>query len=242
MQNNSPCSRFLVIIIAVLAGGCAPGVSGFVRDAATERPVGGAIVELRDSGWGFRQNQLVWDAEKILRVTTDGIGRFEFKADQGQSLRVFAPHRPDVNASLCARSPMIVRIGGPFAGLTPDRRVIFEQERSFVSKRGLTSPYLAMVGDVELRASGGAFADEDDLRIESYGGVRFVEGTGTIPRPPAMPYDHSVELDLRSNCGWLFVSNGTAVFAVIWVGPLGLEEDRGSPRKWVLLYSALPGQ
>jgi hypothetical protein len=244
MQNNHMAyCRSLMAAVALLAGGCAPGVSGIVRDAANERPVGGALVEVRDSGWGFRRNQFVWDAEKVSRAMTDGVGRFRLGADGGHGLRVIAPGRPNVDTRLCSRSPMIVRVGGPYANIRPGHRLVFRHEGPANAGAGSAPSYLAKVEDVAIRASGGAFDDEEHLRLETDGGgVRFVAGTGAIPSPPPVPYDQSAELDVRSDCGWLFVSNETSPVAVIQVASFGWQQKPGRPRQWVMLYSPLSDQ
>lgn len=137
---------------------------------------------------------------------------------------------------------MIIRVGGPYADIRVNQRLIFQQMSSAAANADHHSSYLAIVRDVAIQASGGAFADEDDLRIKTDGGVRFVPGTGTIPRAPPPPYDPSVKLDLSSNCGWLFVSNGSAPIAVIRVEHIAWEQNPSRARQWVMLYSPLPDQ
>lgn len=212
-----------VAIAALVVGGCGQHVSGVVQEAASGRPVANAVVELSNTGWGLRNGQLVWDAEKVSSTTTDERGRFAFDADGGINLRVRATHHAPVATSLCARSPMIVRIGGPYAGLRTDRRLLPDSD-----------------GALGLTVSPGPGDNEYRLRVEAKGGVRFVEGTGAIPPPPPLPYAGAVELDLRSDCGWLFVSDGASPIAVIQAGALGWEQDPGGARRWVMLYTPLP--
>lgn len=232
--------RWLLTSVAILVGGCAPGVSGVVKDAATGRTIADAEVELFNSGWGFRDGQLVWDAEKISRTTTDAQGRFQFGRSGGVGLRVTAPGFAQlVAASLCSRSPMTVYIGGPYPELRVDWRLIFGRDgRGAVDmktgyKRETTTDELG------LRLSGTAFTDGYALRVQSTGGVRLVRGTGAIPVPPPLPYDRVVDLDLAADCGWLFVSDGTSPIAVIGVAPLGWEQNPGQPRYWVMRYTPL---
>ena len=208
-----------VAAAALLLCGCAQGVSGLVQDGSTGRPLAGASVELSNRGWGTRDGQIVWDAEKVARTTSDSTGRFMFDESGGVALRVTAPGAPRVDTSLCAQSPMIVRVGGPYPGLRADQRLV------------IGSPTAARLGVT-------ASADDRSLRIQAKG-VRFVEGTGAIPAAPPTPYASSTTLDLRAACGWLFVSDGSAAVAVIQIGSLGWEQDPGQPQRLVLLYTPL---
>src|SRR5947209_1377609 len=101
--------RCLMTAAAFLASGCGSKVSGVVQDAATDLPIAGAQLELSDNGWGFRNKQLVWDAEKISRATTDTNGRFTFDAAGGSGLRVATSDHQAVSTSLCPASPTTVR-------------------------------------------------------------------------------------------------------------------------------------
>jgi len=221
----------LPTIATLLLGGCAQSVSGVVLDAATDQPLAGATVELSDVGWGNRDGQIVWDAEKLSRATTDGEGRFAFDRDGGVRLRVRAPHAMSVETSLCARSPMLVRVGGPFPGLRADRRLLLGA--------GANSPNDTAAAEIGLSGSP-VSSGESRIRFQAKGGLRFVEGTGSIPRPPSLPYPQTADIDLGSGCGWLFVGNGSAPIAVIQIGGFGWEQDPGGPRRLVLLYVPLP--
>lgn len=218
---------------ALLLAGCGQHVSGIVRDAATDRPLAGAVIELRNTGWGFREGQLVWDAEKISRVTTGADGRFEFDEDGGVNLRVRALRSKPVDASLCPRSPMVVRVGGPYPDLRADRRLLLGTAARSEDPRAATAKSLG------LTASGSALGDGFGLRMEAEGGIHFVEGTGAIPPPPPLPYGRVVDLDLRYACGWMFVSDGASAIAVIQVGGIAWEQDPGGARRWVMLYTPL---
>jgi hypothetical protein len=223
-------------VALLLAGGCTGGVSGVVQDAGTSRPVAGATIELSNNGWGFRNGQLVWDAETISRAVTDPEGRFAFAADGGAGLRVSAPHQAIVRTSLCSRSPMIVRIGGPYPDLRADKRLFLDPGLQSESD-GAAQPASAQGLGLGVSASP---SDESRLRIEAKGGIAFIEGTGVIPAPPPLPYGRAVNLDLGSACGWLFVSDGAAPIAVIQVGGMGWEQEPGGPRRRVMLYTPLP--
>lgn len=228
------------IAAAFLVCGCAPRVSGIVQDAASGRAIAGAAVELGNTGWGVRDGQVVWDAENNARTTTDADGRFQFDESGGVRLRVAAPGHAEVVASLCPRSPMTVRVGGPYPELRADRRLLFGGNGQAADQSGGGSTQASTGDDLGLGVSGTAFTGGSGLRMEARGGIRLVRGTGTVPAPPPLPYDRVVDLDLNSDCGWLFVSDGAAPVAVIQVGPLGWEEDPGQPRRWVMLYTPLP--
>lgn len=232
----------LTSIAALLLAGCGQHVSGVVRDAATDQPLAGASVELRNIGWGIRDGQLVWDAEKVSRATTNGGGRFAFDEDGGVNLQVRSPNHPTIDTSLCARSPMVVRVGGPYPTLRADRRLLLDLSGAEVQPAGNSSPQTANAADLGLSASGSAGDDASGLRIEAKGGIRLVEGTGAIPPAPPLPYDRAVNLDLGSACGWLFVSDGTSPIAVIQIGAIGWEQDPGGPRRWVMLFTPLPSR
>jgi hypothetical protein len=221
-------------VAAFLLAGCTQSVSGVVQDAATGKPVGSAAVELINSGWGTRDGQPVWDAEKLTRTTTDSQGRFEFAEDGGISLRVRAESHGTMATSLCSRSPMLVRIGGPYADLRVDRRLFLDP-----GPRSARSRQTASAAQLGISASP-AGGEDSLLRISAKGGTKFVEGTGAIPPTPPLPYDHATDLDLRSACGWLFVSDGNAPIAVIRIAGMAWEQEPGGPRRRVVLYAPLP--
>ena len=228
------------LVMASVLQACGPTVSGEVRDAASERPIAQARVDLIDVGWGQRDGQLVWDAEKRASSTSGADGRFAFDESGGGSLRVAAPGGARVEARLCPRSPTIVRVGGPYPELRADRRLIFDPSGAAASAADKSNPLDTSASYLGLRGSGSAFGDGRVLRIEADGGVRFIAGTGAIPPPPPLPYDRVIELDLGAACGWLFVYHGEKTVAVIEVAPLGWEQDPGQPRRYVMLYTPLP--
>jgi hypothetical protein len=219
----------------LLVSGCTGQVSGIVQDAGTGRPVAGVLVELSRNAWGFRDDQLVWDAEKISRSTSDAQGRFAFATDGGTSLRIRAPHYPDLRTSLCPRSPMVVRIGGPYPDLRADKHLFLDPGPS----TGGGGAQSANAEDLGLSVSDGT-SNESKLELEATGGIRFVAGTGAIPAPPPLPYEHGVTLNPGSACGWLFVSDGASPIAVIQVGGMAWEQEPGGPRRRVLLFTPLP--
>lgn len=236
MKAIGAALRTCGIAALLLAGGCTEQVTGVVQDSGTGRPVPGATVELSRSGWGFPDGQLVWDAEKISHATTDAQGRFSFAAAGGVRLRVSAPRKASVRTSLCPRSPMIVRIDGPYPDMRADKRLFLDPGPPAGDGSGAQP---ASAEDLGLSAPATS-PDEFELRIDAKGGIRFIEGTGTIPAPPPLPYEHAVNLDLGSACGWLFVSDGASPIAVIQVGGMAWEQGPGGPRRRVMFYTPLP--
>lgn len=228
------------LVMASVLQACGPTVSGEVRDAASEQPIAQARIDLVDVGWGQRDRQLVWDAEKRATSTSGADGRFAFDKTGGVSLRVMAPGGTRVEARLCPRSPTIVRVGGPYPDLRADRRLIFDPNGAAASAADKSQPLDTSADDLGLRGSGSAFNDGRALRIEADGGVEFVAGTGAIPPPPPLPYHRAIELDLGADCGWLFVHSGEKPVAVIEVALLGSEQNPGQPRRYVMLYTPLP--
>jgi len=74
--------------LAALLGGCG-SIAGEVRDAATGKPVAGAVVKVSTTGWGRRDGQLVWDAETVHEARTGRDGHFRFSGiDGGGRLQV----------------------------------------------------------------------------------------------------------------------------------------------------------
>ena len=229
-----------LLVVALLMPACGPTVSGEIRDAASERPISRARVDLIDVGWGQRGGHLVWDAEQRATSMSDERGRFVFSQAGGGRLRVVTAGGVRAEARICSRSPTIVRVGGPYPELRADRRLLFTPMGTRSRSANRPQPMNGSADDLGLRGSGSAFNDGATLRIEAAGGVRFVAGTGAIPRAPPPPYERVIELDLDSDCGWLFVRLGEKTVAVIEVAPLSWEQDPGQPKRYVLLYTPLP--
>ena len=234
LKNSVP------LVMAFVLQACGPTVSGEVRDAESERPIAQAQVDLIDVGWGQRNGQLVWDAEKRASSTSGADGRFAFNKSGGISLRVAAPGGARVEARLCPRSPTIVRVGGPYPELRANRRLIFDPNGAGASAAEKPHPPDKSANDLGLRGSGSAFKDGRVLRIEADGGVRFIAGTGAIPPPPPLPYDSTIELDLGADCGWLFIYLGERAAAVIEIALLVSEQNPGQPWRYVMFYTPLP--
>jgi hypothetical protein len=131
---------------------------------------------------------------------------------------------------------MLVRMGGPYPERKADRRLYLDP-----AARSTLSRHTARAEDLGLSVAPAA-GDDSALRIRAKGGARFVEGTGSIPPAPPLPYDPVIDLNLRSACGWLFVSNGYAPIAVIRVDGMAWEQEPGGPRRRVMLYAPISGR
>ena len=225
------------LLTALALAGCS-GAAGMVRDAATGRPVADATLQASNHGWGARDGQLVWDKEKISTTTSGTDGAFRFDVGGGVNLRVRASGYPDVETSFCPRDTLVL-LGGPYPRLRADRRLIFADRLGAADGDRAHPPGLAR--EYGVAAAGPAFRDGSRLRVKATGGIRFVAGTGAIPPAPRLPYAHSVELDFRRDCGWLFVSDGKAPVAVIEARPPSGRQDPGQPWVWSMLYTPLPG-
>lgn len=71
-------SQILILLIPLLTlTACSRGtVSGELVDYATGKPIAGASISARSSGWGRSKGQLVWDKSYSARTSTDAEGRF----------------------------------------------------------------------------------------------------------------------------------------------------------------------
>lgn len=221
--------------IATLAlGGCG-SLDGQVVHNATGEPVAGAVVELRSHGWGSRNGQFVWDAEKVHTATTDEDGRFSLDASGGSRIIVTTAEGVHGPATPCSRSPMLVRIGGPLAAIRADQVLMFGGSEADRSEIGGTP-----ASTIGLTVSGPALSDGDELTFAASGGVMFVEGTGAIPAPPPLPYPSTTEVNVKADCGWLFVADGRSAIAVIDLRPPGTAQQPGGERVHTMLFTPLP--
>ena len=226
----------LALTAALALSGCARA-GGTVRDATTGRPVANATLQASNYGWGLRDGQLVWDREKVSTTTSGRDGAFSFDVDGGSNLRIRARGYAEVRTSFCPRRTLVL-VGGPYPKLATNRRLVFAAALGPGDADRAFPPTLA--GDLGLSASGPGFGDGAALRIVATGGIRFVPGTGAIPPPPPLPYPHAANLDFSSDCGWLFVSDGQAVVAVIEARPPSGRQDPGGPWIGSMLYAPLP--
>lgn len=233
-------------VVAVLAGAlpaCSSSIGGEVRDAASERPVANAEVEVATSGWGTRDGGLVWDKEYSYRGRSGPDGAFRVEGvDGGHRLTVRAAGYPQVQTSLCSRSPMIVRIGGPFDGREAVKLLSLGANpgggRVGWSFGGKGAP--APEADADLIALRPASIDNVVMPFRAPLGMAFRPGTGNPPRPPASGYAAERTIDLLRDCGWLFVRTRDAGIAAIRVGSFGLDEPLEGGRYLTLTYLETP--
>ena len=69
--------HFLILFIPLALAACSRGtVSGELVDYSTGKPIAGANISARSSGWGRSSGQLVWDKSYSARTSTDAEGRF----------------------------------------------------------------------------------------------------------------------------------------------------------------------
>jgi hypothetical protein len=229
--------RTCLLGFAALLGSCG-SIGGEVRDASTGKPVAGALVKISTIGWGRRDGQLVWDAETIHEARADRHGRFHFSGiDGGGRLQVLSPAGGFDHGALCPREQLIW-VGGPYAALRADRRLIFADTLEDGDRDRVHPPALAK--ELGVSTSDWTSDGEPVLRLEATGGVKFVAGTGAIPPPPAMPYSPSVEIDFRKDCGWIFVSDGAKPIAVIEARAPSGSQRPGQPWRWSMMFAPLP--
>jgi hypothetical protein len=227
---------FLALVACTLAA-CSRPATGLVRDAASGRPVAGAVLQTSNPVWGFNGGHLVWDKERISTTMSDADGRFRFDVSGGTGLSVSAPGYPNVQTKFCPLDTLVL-MGGPYPALAADRRLLLGDLLTDDDRNSIPPSTLAR--DLGIRASGSIFENGSVLRIEAPG-VRFVPGTGAIPAPPPLPYSSFAQADLARECGWFFVSNGTRAVAVIEAAhPAGIQAP-GGPWRWFLMYAPLPG-
>ena len=226
------------IAFLALLGGCG-SLEGEVRNAATGKPVAGALVKMSTIGWGRRNGQLVWDAETIHESRADEQGRFMFDGiDGGGRLQVQSAAGNFDHGSLCPQSPLLVWVGGPNSNLKFRHRLVFADALGADDKDRAFPPALAR--DFGLSASGSAFGQGNTLRISAKGGLAYVRGTGTVPATPDANYVSAIDIDLSRDCGWLFISDGKSPVAVIEVRSPGGRQSPGGPWIWSMSFAPLP--
>ena len=222
---------------------CTQGIHGEVRDATSDRPIANAEVGVTTSGWGIRDGGLVWDKDTTHRVTSGGDGRFSVKGvDGGHRLAVRAAGYAPLLTSLCSRSPMIVRVGGPFDGADLGKSLRLGTDASGV-RLGWRFGEAALVAEpqADLILAGRPGENGTIARLIAPAGLAFRGGTGNPPTPPQAGYVQELELDLL-DCGWLFVRTAGGVTVPIQIGGYATDEPLEGGRYLMLSYAALPAR
>lgn len=228
--------------VTILLAACSPAVSGEVRDAASDRPIANAEVEVTTSGWGVRDGGLVWDKEYSYRARSGPDGRFRIEGvDGGHRLTVSAAGYPLVQTSLCTRSPITVYIGGPFDGADFGKNLLLGAGADGTrmgwrfSDGGRTVPQ----GGAELAVGRLPSAGNAVTSFRAPFGMVFRAGTGNPPLAPETGYATNRTLDLLSDCGWLFVRTRDAGTVPVLIGSYGVDQPIEGGRYLILGYAAL---
>lgn len=229
--------RLTAAVLALLAG-CSPAIEGTVLDAATDRPIADARVEIANSGWGVRNGQLVWDKEYRHAARSGADGQFLIKGvDGGHRLAVQADRYSPLETSLCSRSPMTVRVGGPFDGMDLARQLRIEVIDGGGSQGWQFEEHAAaQSADADLSLV--SHREKGTVTLRAPSGIRFVSGTGNPPAPPQSAYVKELELDLLQ-CGWLFVRFEGGLAAVS-TGSIATEELPEGGRSLLMSYGVAP--
>ena len=228
---------------AIALAACSPGVSGEVRDANSDRPIANAEVAVTTSGWGIRDGGLVWDKDTTHRATSGADGRFSVKGvDGGHRLAVRAAGYVPLQTSLCSRSPMIVRVGGPFEGTDLGKPMRLGRDASG-ARLGWQFGKAALVPgfQADLLLADQPSKNATTAHVIAPAGLAFRGGTGNPPSPPQSGYVRELELDLL-NCGWLFVRTGDGVTVPVQIGGYATDAPLEGGRYLLLSYAELPAR
>ena len=92
-QGHPPHPRLLALfIVTPLLCACYPRtektISGEVYDCTTHLPVAGAAVSTQQTGWGFSNDQLVWDKTYTTSATSDTQGHFTIAFSVGDAAKL----------------------------------------------------------------------------------------------------------------------------------------------------------
>ena len=229
----------LACAAAAALHGCGGGISGEVRDASSERPLERARVEVSSVGWGVRDGGLVKDKTTARAAATDKSGRFAFPdLSGGVALRAVATGFNPVDTPLCSRSPMVVRLGGPFDGRKLDNMLRLTAGAGW---RFGANPAIVPLSDADLAVDRLPAGGAAEVIFRAPLGLAFTPGTGNPPMPPPLAQTESLTIDLLE-CGWLFVRTNEGGTAAIRVGSFGFDEPLQGERALMLSYGVLPGR
>jgi hypothetical protein len=224
----------LTFAISAQLAACEPGVRGVVLDGATEAPVADATVGLRSRNFSPGDDQVIWDKDYVETAQTASNGSFSFESTHGIELSVRARDRATELSSVCSKSPMIVRIGGPFAHATRKQLLLGEVHGDKVLGWDFEAgPVLAANADLSLKAL--PDPGQSNVRFLAPLGMSFKAGTGNPPMPPAKGYVPELELDMM-NCGWLFVKTRQSGIVGVQTGQLAIGSFSGAGTQLAITY------
>ena len=197
------------MLSAFFTTGCG-AIEGEVRDGVNGRPVADAVITLHYSA---DPSGFISDG-RSMTTTTGESGAFTFKRDNGHRLEVTAQDGRRATGSVCARSPFTVFVGSPYPGLRLNRPLILSRNGS-PPANALDDERRLDAGDLGLSVSRADGSDGASFTFAADQGLVFVEGTGSVPLPPPLPYPDLLALDLGTVCGWIFVARQGRAAAVI---------------------------
>ena len=210
---------FLLAACAALTA-CGPGVEGVILDGSTEEPIADAKVTLHSTGWGRRDGDLVWDADKSETTRTDSEGRFVFDRDGGNALEIEVDENR-YRTGVCSTAAAY-RVGGPYQDLSL-------KEQRIVSPDGTTDFHATLTGwqDPNRRF---------EITVQAEFGVAFVAGGGGVPTLPSRLETTWTGGALR--CGHLFVRQPDDSIVVVRLGNWATSQNPGE-RPVALLQTAV---
>ena len=194
-----------VILTATIAhlAACESGVSGVVLDASTEAPVANAIVGLASRSFGRESDQILWDKDFVETVRTTSDGGFSFETATGSELSVQTLDGTTERANVCSKSPMTVRVGGPYAHLA-HRQLLLGSVEGNAAGGWKFAVGSTPASDADLSLA--AFPNQGDTKVRLIApfGMAFRAGTGNPPQPPVAGYLSVLDVETM-DCGWLLV-------------------------------------
>lgn len=224
----------LTFAISAQLAACEPGVRGVVLDGATDAPVADATVGLWSRDFGPGDDQVIWDKDYVETAQTAWNGSFLFKSTDGIELSVRARDRATEQSSVCSKSPMIVRIGGPFAHAIRKQLLLGQVHSDNVLGWDFEAgPVLGANADLSLKALPNP--GQSNVRFLAPLGMSFQAGTGNPPMPPAKGYVPELELDMM-NCGWLFVKTRQSGTVGVQTGQLAIGNFSGAGTQLAMTY------
>lgn len=224
----------LTFTISAQLAACEPGVRGVVLDGATDAPVADATVGLWSRDFSLGDHQVILDKDHVETAQTASNGSFLFESTDGIELSVRVRDRATEQSSLCSKSPMIVRIGGPFAHAIRKQLLLGQVHSDNVIGWDFEAgPVPAANADLSVKAL--PDLGQSNVRFLAPLGMSFQAGTGNPPMPPAKGYVPELELDMM-NCGWLFVKTRRSGTVGIQTGQLAIGNFSGAGTQLAMTY------